>query len=268
MKEMLMVACHQMQDTLREPLVLCITGLIMFIILLNAAANAIIIPGIDLHVDDGNDHFFSVGMSNPLFETSILMSILSLFIGLLTITEERTNGSLRILIPKPLYRRDIFMGKYLGLSLLLLFIIITLILLCVSTQIILYRAPFSTEDLILRVSSYIFVLFLSCEMTLGISMLIGVLFKNLLSVLIYSGAFLCLEWYFVPPESLRGIVRYVVPKQLYITVLEADGKAFIFETVCSFESWLHGSLPLIILMIVEILLLVLISSWLFSRDDI
>ncbi|WP_424358871.1 ABC transporter permease subunit [Methanocella sp. MCL-LM] len=267
MRTIILIAKSQMLDMLREHLVLCIIGLIAIIIILNAAANAIMIPEIDIHVDDGNDHFFSVGMSNPLFETSVLLSILSMFIGLSITTEDRAYGTLRVLITKPLYRRDVLVGKFIGLSFLLLLIILSLILLCVSTQILLYRAPYSTEDLILRISSYVFVLFLSCELTLSISILLGVVFKKFLSVLLFAGAFIGLEWYFIPPESLQGIVRYVIPKQLYITILEADGQASIFETVSSFGTWLNGSLPLIVLMIAEILLVMLISTWVFTKDD-
>ncbi len=246
---------------------LLVIGLITFIIVLNAVASAITLLEMETDLADGNDVFLSVGMSVPLYETAVFLSVISMFVGVISIAEEKKSGSLRVLIAKPLYRRDILAGKFLGLSMLLLYITIFLVMLCVSTLVICYRPPLSVDDFLLRTFTYIIVLFLGCELTLGISMLIGVIFKNLYTILIFAGAFLCLDWIFMTPAPLAVITSYTIPAKLCLTTISGGFQTYLFDTVNPYNEWLNGAAPYLVVMIVEIVLVFLISSFVFTRNE-
>ena len=157
MKNVMLIVRNQFEDMIREPIVLFIIGLISIILILNAAACATIIPSISEDSGHLSDPFFTQGISNPLSEMMQLIAALSMFIGVLTIAEEKASGSLKLLLTKPLYRRDVFAGKFIGLSLLLLVVVIFLVMLNISTVIIFSRGPYRRRNFYFeyhRISSF------------------------------------------------------------------------------------------------------------------
>jgi ABC-2 type transport system permease protein len=265
--KILLVTSHQLQDVLREPLVILIALILIGLSIINGAASAKQVHLADLQLTDPSDHFFSIGISNALYHTSILLSALSMFIGALTIAEEKADGSLRVLNTKPVYRRDVYVGKFAGLSAFLLLLTIVITMLCASTLMIFYRSPYSTEEFIIRMATFTVVIFLSCVLTLGISMLIGIWLNNLLSILIYIGTFLCLDWFFTLPRTFE-MLRLLIPTSLYYTIIEGGGGRTILNTANAFPLWLDGALPFIMFMIIEIAVVFVVSSNIISRSEL
>jgi ABC-2 type transport system permease protein len=235
--------------------------------IINGAPSAIQIHKADVHLTDDSDHFFSIGVSNALYHTSILLSALSMFVGALTIAEEKANGSLGILNTKPIYKKYVFAGKFAGLSAFLLLLIIVIIMLSVSTLMMFYRGPYSANELLLRMTLYIVVMFLSCALTLGISMLIGVWLNNLIAILTYISTFLCIDWFFTLPRTFE-VLKPLIPTSLYITIIEGGGGRNLLNTANEFAFWLDGAVPYIIFIIAEIALVFIISSYIISRSEL
>jgi ABC-type transport system involved in multi-copper enzyme maturation permease subunit len=266
MSSILRIARHQFSDIVRQPLVIIIICILFVLSILNGAASESLLHNADHYLLDGNDHFLSVAMSNTLYHTSILLSALSMFIGILTIAEERFSSSLGVLLAKPVYRRDILAGKFIGLSIFLLILTIAVILLCVSSIMVFYSGPSSTGEAIMRISSYIAVLFLNCTLTLSIALLIGVVFKNIVEVLIFSGIFLCLDWYYTLPQFMAGF-KAIIPAGLYFTILDGVNNNYLFNTSVDYGTWLNAAFPYVIFLCTAIVSVFLFSCYVFNLED-
>jgi len=140
MNPIFIIVKQQFSDIIREPLVIFIILVLVVLSIINGLASTDLLHYADESLSDGNDHFLSIGLSNTLYHTSILLSILSMFIGILTVAEERISGSIGVLLTKPLYRRDVISGKFAGLSLFLFFITVLIVVLCVCSIMVFYRA--------------------------------------------------------------------------------------------------------------------------------
>jgi ABC-2 type transport system permease protein len=251
---------------LREPLVIFIALVLIVLSIINGVASARQIQVADLHLPDQADHFYTIGVSNALYHTTILLSALSMFVGALTIAEEKANGSLRVLYMKPIYKKDVFTGKFAGLSAFLLLLTVVIIMLTVSTLMIFYRGPYSPEELFLRITTYTIIISLSCILTLGISMFIGIWLDNLLSILVFTGTFLCIDWFFTLPRDF-AVIKPLIPTSLYFTIIEGGGGRSLLNTVNGFTFWLDGAMLYIGFMVAEIMVLFVVSSFIISRTE-
>jgi ABC-2 type transport system permease protein len=194
-------------------------------------------------------------------------------IGITSMVKERSSGSLRVLTAKPLYRRDIIIGKFLGLSLFLLILMVLTEAIFVSLLIMVNGEPDSLLDLLLRLSSFIILMFLNCSFTLGLVMLFGILF-NKAEALVLSMAFVSIEWLQqanVDFQFLGQIQQLIDPMKLYFyTIFVYSGNycmGTLFQTRLSFDAWLSHALPYVALMLAEVVLIVLINSAVFSREE-
>jgi ABC-2 type transport system permease protein len=119
------------------------------------------------------------GDLSPFFEISPWIFLFLIpALSMRSFSEERANGTLEILITKPLKPLDIFGGKFLGIAL-----IIFIILLSTSINIIALQAliePQSKMDLGSLVSSYLGLILL-CFLFLSISVSCSILFRNQVS---------------------------------------------------------------------------------------
>jgi ABC-2 type transport system permease protein len=265
MNPMLIVAKQQFSDIVREPLVIIILLVLIILSFLNGAASMSLLPLSDIQLLDGNDHFLSVGLSNTLYHTSFLLTMLSMFIGVFTIAEERMGGSMSVLLTKPLYRRDVVGGKFAGLALFLFLVTAMIVMLCVSSIMVFYRGPTSFGEMVLRVSSYIIVLSLSSTLTLGISFLIGIFFKNIFEILLFNGIFLFLDWRYTLPQALNGL-RFLIPAGLYTTIIDGVNQHYILKTNVPYDVWLSAAMPYILFMLFAIIAVFLFSCYVFNAQ--
>lgn len=263
MNPVLNIARQQISDIIKEPLVILILVVLAMLSFLNGAASANLIPSADAHLMDGNDHFLSVGLSNTLYHTSLLLSALAAFIGVFTIAEERMSGSMSVLLTKPLYRRDIITGKFAGLSTFIFLATTVIVVLCVSAIMVSYGRPISLGEMALRVFSYIGILTLSCILMLSISFLIGLLFRNIFEVLLFNGVFLYLNWRYALPPGLQGF-KFLIPTGLYTMIVDGVSNHYILETSVPYGLWLGVAMPYIAFMIFAIVAVFLFSCYVFN----
>jgi ABC-2 type transport system permease protein len=178
-----------------------------------------------------------------------------------------------VLVAKPLYRRDIIVGKFLGLGLFLLLSMVFVELVYVFLMVLVNGAPDSLLELVLRVSLFIVLLFLNCCFTLGLVMLFGIVFSKA-EALVLSVAFISFEWLQqanVDFQFLGEIQKLVDPMKLYFNtfgVISGDRVVgTLFETRLSLGAWLDHALPFMVLMLAEVVLIVLVDSAVFSREE-
>ena len=100
-------------------------------------------------------------------------------------------------------------------------------------------------------------------------MLIGVIFKKLLSILLFSGVFYCLDCYFTPPSSFAEVAACITPSILFkIIITGGGGPGNLLRTEYAYSTLLDGAMPYLAVLIVEIILVFLITSYVFTRSEL
>lgn len=265
------IAENEFSRIARNPLIIIFCLLMLTLAVVNAMGCSVILPGYVPGVHCEHAQIFFIGVGNFYWIVSMLFAFLSVCIGVISMADERSKGTLGVLISKPLYRKDIIMGKYLGICTFLLLLIIFIVTLYVSLIIIAYRGPDSFIDMIIRVGTMIFLLFLHCNVIVGIIMFFGILL-NKAQALIMSFIFLAYEWLPQTPmtESVIKNFQFIDPIMLYLHVFYYDRERALglLSVSVPFDAWFTHSLPLIVLMVAEVVLVILVNSMLFTREDV
>lgn len=261
------IAMNEFSRIMRQPIILVIAAILFLILLVNGASSAQVIPEF---LPDKDDVFLKVGVSNTMYYTSLFLSVVSMFIGVLSIAEERSRGTLRVLLAKPVFRKDVFFGKFLGISMLLLILTVTSVTLCVSAILIFYGGPLSLQDALIRLSTYTMLIFLNCVLTVAIAMLIGVAVKNILGILMLAGSLLCFEWFINIEDwlsSLLGSLKYIISqKMLFFTIMGPTGPGLLHTTM-PYQVWLEDAAPYITAFLLEIIVVLVLAFLAFNGDD-
>jgi ABC-2 type transport system permease protein len=266
MRPALKIASNEFSRIIKNPIVILFAGLMFLLALINAGSNSALLPRFESFM--GHDAaFFYVGLGNSLWTLSIFFSFLSMCLAVISISDER-NGSLRVLVSKPLYRRDVIIGKFLGLSTVLFLLMVLTVCLFVSLTMTVFSGPSSFSELILRAGSFIVLLFLNCCFTAGLVMFLGI-FLNKAETLVVSVVF-------VTQECLSGTgfmatlgqLQLIDPESLYISAFQISAGNDLYTTSVSYSTWISHAIPYVSLMIIEVIFIVLISCVLFNRDEI
>ncbi|AFC99456.1 hypothetical protein Mtc_0692 [Methanocella conradii HZ254] len=213
------------------------------------------------------DDMLYTGIGGIFFKTSLYLTILSLFLGITAFSGERSNGSLRVLITKPLYRKDIILGKFLGMSSFIFLVVFLEIGLLASMYLIMYQGHgfSSITDIALRLGFLVILIFLNSSLAVGLSMFFGVLIKNLYGVLICCVSYLYLEWYM---QVAYHIGLWFSPYRLLLSAF-AIGDVSLLNPQFSFSTWLNAALPSIVLMVLEVIIIVILNCFVFTvREDL
>lgn len=153
-----------------QPLTLIVKLVILVIALIHAAVDSIILPQAASIFPPG-DVLITMGMDNSYWYTTLFSSFLALCVGIISISGERSGGSVMVLLTKPLYRRDVVAGKFLGGSLFMLVTVIATLTACVVSMLITYMGTLPYFELFVRTGLYCLLLFIYCSLTLGIGQL-------------------------------------------------------------------------------------------------
>lgn len=260
----LRIAGNEFARMVRNPLVILLFGLLSVLLIINAIGSSVILP---MFVKTGISDAFIKGVANTYYKSSLLFTFISMCIGVASIAEDRTKGSLQVLITKPLYRRDIIIGKLAGIGVLLFTLIIAVLLIDVSSIMIAFRGPESTGDMFLRMASYAAVLWLNCMLTVAITMTLGIIFKSLVEALIAVISYLYLGWY-ANLQFISGI-GLINPMGLYNAIMFGETyNTYLFSEEVTYAGWLCGAAPFIALMIAEVAIFTGISCMLFNSQEI
>jgi ABC-2 type transport system permease protein len=211
---------------------------------------------------DDNTIFLNNNTYSSYWVSSIL-AFLSLCIGIVSIAGERSSGSLRVLLTKPVYRRDIIIGKFVGINLLMLLVIVFISSICVAASLVAFGMPSAFPEDILRILSFVFFLFMYCTLFTSVVLLSSVLFKNL-----YMSLVLCISYFLVCSMSWPGsaiwinVLNLINPKILYLAII---GECNNMQM--AYLSWVSSILPYAVLMLLEILAIFLVDCYIFTRED-
>lgn len=266
MKPVYTIAGNEFVRILRNPIVIAFAVLMLFIALLNAGGNSALLPRFEKYMSH-DEVFFNIGLGNSLWTLSTFFSFLAMCISVIAIADEQ-NGSLKILVSKPLYRRDVIIGKFLGVSTILLLLILLTVSLFAALTMIVFSGPASFTEVVLRAGSFAILLFLNCSFTTGLVMLLGV-FLNKTETLVISVVFVTQEYLsrngFI---ATLGQLQLFDPMCLYISAFVFSSEADLYTTSIQYTTWLGHAIPYIVIMVIEIILVLLASCWLINRDDI
>lgn len=266
MKPVYTIAGNEFSRVMKSPIVIAFAVLMLFIALLNAGGNSALLPRFEQFMSH-DEVFFYIGLGNSLWTLSTFFSFLAMCISIIAIADEKT-GSLKVLVSKPLYRRDVIIGKFLGVSTILLLLILLTVSLFISLTMIVFSGPASFTEIVLRAGSFAILLFLNCSFTTGLVMLLGI-FLNKAETLVISVVYVTQEYLsrngFI---ATLGQVKLIDPMCLYISAFEISYEADLYTTSVPFTAWLCHAIPYVVIMVIELILVLLISCWLINRDDI
>ena len=248
-----------------NPLIVVVISITIILLFLNGAGNIKDFRNLD--TVPGEDAFMH-GFRGSWYYTSMICMIMAAFLGATSITNERWNSSLSLLLTKPLYRKDYLLGKSLGLSVFML-LFITIILLLTSLFVTIYfRAPLSISDFTWRLITYIVILTLCCSIVATLNMLFGIITKNILVVTSISMTYLFIEWFWNlrTLTGLTGIeaLYYISPVNTYLQIFLPTK---FFYTTISFETWLAVAAPYLCILFIDLFVLLSICIYLFSKGE-
>lgn len=264
------IARNEFRRVMGHPLVVIISIVLLTISVLNGIGQAHLLSVFENDMLPssfiGKDVFMIIGIQGIYYTFSHYCAIFAIFLGALSISEERSSKSLSVLLSKPLLRRDVVIGKFFGNGIfLILFMTFNII---VSSLIVMafFREPISVIDFTIRILSFIFILLLECMLSFGATMLAGVMLKNLFSTLIVAASFYYIEWgaYIA---STMGDIAFLSPRYLYLEIIGVIRNVSLFDTSIDYMDWLNAALPFIFLIVLEVAVIILVDCMLFARGD-
>ncbi len=250
----------------RNPAILII-GIVLFIVtLVTAAGDA---TNLKYVVAGNNRDGLILGYGQVFYYTNFICGIMAAFLGMMAISEDRFKGTFNVLLSKPIYRRDFILGKFFGLA---GFIALFLTMDMITNFILLlyyYGEPYSYSEAIVRISAYIFVLSLDLVLVMGLTMLIGIVCKNVLTAAALVVTYLSFEWFWNQGTSLIAQIIHI-PLTPYIMTgrtLFPRGNIYLFNSTIPFVDWLTLALPNIVIMALIVTAILLVNCHVFARID-
>lgn len=263
------VAKLEFSIMIRNPVVLAM----LFVLLAWAALNAA--DGyVRLHSDDTSGYYtvekiFTMEYNNFPFFVATNVTFLSLCFGVLSIIGDRSSSRLRLLLTKPLYRKDLILGKIIGLDMLLFLIIAVVTTLFLSFQLIAIGGTGDIVSILLRTILNILIIFIYSSLVTGFVLLFSMIFRSNLLALIASVSFVYLDAHrSFSISTLLGIkeLMWIIPYELlgYIIHFNNQGLQSITQPL---DAWLIGCWPYIVLLCAETVIVILLVIILFNREE-
>jgi ABC-2 type transport system permease protein len=199
--------------------------------------------------------------------TSIIM-FLSINLTIVSFGDERSKGTLTILSAKPVYRRDIISGKYLGINAFLVLLIIFIISIFVSLMIMFFGTPESVMDIFFRLVLQSILLMMYCAVSMGITILFVMLLKNNLEAYILSIFFVIVEWLMLYPFILNYFDWFNVinPSKVFFNILgSGPGILNIHYPV---GVWFGLAFPYVLLLIMELFAIFIFDLYLYGKIEL
>lgn len=265
-RAMLLVAENEITLLYKSPIVIIFSLLMLIFALTNAAGSSVVLQKFSFLSHD--DAFFYVGIGNFFWDLSMLFSFLAMCIGIISFTSEQ-NGAFRVLLTKPLYRRDVMGGKFIGILSFLLVMVVLTVVLFISLVMIVYGGPGSLTELLLRTGSFILLLFLNCSFTAGIAVMFTVILKKAEAVMA-SIAFVAAEYLtrmrWIPASI--GDLKILNPVNLYVKAFEIEPRSDLVSISLPYGSWLGYAMPYVFLMLAEVVIIILVNSMIFNKKEL
>lgn len=268
MSSTLAIAENEFSRLLKNPLIIIFVIVLCVMSAINAAGSSVTFPKSVYY--SGNKYVFMEGIGQIYYFTTLVFWSLALCLGVVSVSMDRSSGSLRVLLTKPLYRRDIIAGKFLGTSAVLLLLIMFHLFLASSLMTIAYKGPEDFE-VVLKIISIGLVLFISCALTLGIAMVLGTIFKDVLSASIACVSYFFMGLYTFIPVSSEELRLVLSQGSLVNGIFNVRGalEYNIFWDIppTVYSVWLGAALPYIVFLALEALVVFFVACLLFNREE-
>lgn len=258
-----LIAENEFRRVVGHPLVLFVSLVLFIFAMLNGIGGKDILAGSMINTNAG-DVILSIGYGQVLYSTAFLCTIVAVFTGAMSTVQEQSTGSLLVLLGKPLYRRSIIIGKFLGLDIFVLLFIAVNVMINTLLMILYFQAPAQLEDFSLRMFSLVLVLFIECSLSLAIMMLVSIVLQDLLKVALIAVTYIYLEWFAVV-NGIIGAWNYVSPQCMFFNMVLGDGT--LLDTSTGYTTWLTMYLPQLAFMIACIAVILLVGCALFGKKD-
>jgi ABC-2 type transport system permease protein len=197
--------------------------------------------------------------------TSAYGVVVAVFIGVMSVAEERRNHSLNIILSKPLYRRDLIAGKLAGLNCYMLMVIMFSILLAGLALSLFYFTPTDPLDFLSKVAIYVLIAFVYLSLNIAIALLISAVFKDLLISATVAITYIYVDgyvgWTWISPV-LNNFSPRVAMCNLY-----NNQAADLQSTVLTVGQWFDANAANLFFLIAAVLLVSLIAMSMFARSE-
>lgn len=207
--------------------------------------------------------YYSIGQT--FMFTAVYCVIVSVFIGVVSIAEERRNHSVNIILTKPLYRRDLIAGKLLGLNAYMLSIIVFSIILAALMLILFYKSPTNPVDFLAKIGIYVFIVSIYTSLNLAIALLIGTVFKDILISAALAMAYIFIDGYTGLTLLVPGLDNFSPRSAL--CRLYINDRANLQSITLSIEQWINTNLANVFFFIMAIMIISLIAITVYMRSD-
>ena len=256
------LAANEFRRQIGQPVTIVIFCLLIALAVVNGLGSIKALPNFETWMS--GDVFIDVGLSQELFNISQYCSVAALILGLLSVAGDRKRV-LSVLMTKPLRKRDVMAGKFLGLGAFLLLLIAVTYLLVSVLVAVTFRGPASMEEFALRVGALILALFLECAFLAGVGMLIGMVFSNLKEAIIVGVTYLSIEWF--SNAMFMSLLKYLSPYYVYFKIISANDAVKLLDTTIPFGDWLGTALPYAALMIAGIIVVFVLNCVMIARTE-
>ncbi|CAJ35143.1 ABC transporter permease [Methanocella arvoryzae] len=255
------VAKNEFARVYYHPLTPVIILLLTFLAILNGAGGTAATIG-GGHTEKGL--YYCLGQT--FMFTAVYCSVVAVFVGVISIAEERRNHSLNVLLSKPLYRQDLIVGKLLGLNVYMLFVIVYSLLLAAVALSLLYKMPADPADFLSRIAIYALIAMVYASLSLTIAMFIGAVIKDLLISTSLAVAYIFIDGYVGWTWLLPWLSNFS-PKSamcsLYIS------KAASLQSVSlTMGEWFDANLVNLFFFVAAIVLACLATMAIYTKGDI
>lgn len=186
-----LIARNELYRTIQHPLVIIVGVIVLFLAFVNGYGDSSTLESAYRKGIDG----FLLGYCQNEYRILLICSIMSAFLGVLSMAEDRWSHNINVLLVKPLYRRDIILGKFIGLSGYISIFVTVALVFTTFMLILFFREPLSYADLLCRLLAYIFTLSLECSLIVALTMLVGTLFRNVIGSVSVVVIYVYADWF-------------------------------------------------------------------------
>lgn len=257
-----MIARNELSNIVRHPLVILVTIVLCVIILVNSAGCSILLP--ELRIVWGMDSFL-LGISNSYYDVSFILCFLSMCLSIISISGDGNNGSLSVLLTKPVYRRDVLVGKFLGINVFIFLLATFILAIDVSSIMVFYRGPESISAYF-QLVAFLLVLYVFCTQVSGIMFLLGTLIKELPAALAVAMSCVYILWNVKFPATFKDLALMIHPRYMYLHAI--GGNNGLLYPPGTLSGWFNDSFSMVVLMIMEAVVMFLGACILFSREEV
>lgn len=213
-----------------------------------------------------NVSFFLNGYAETWSDSMAICCVMAAFIGISSISEERVKSTFNVLLVKPLYRRDVLIGKLVGIGVFILGFVILSILFITLALVLNLGEPVPIDQLFTRLIVYALSLTLACLLIAGISMLVGIVCKNIIGAFSIVTTYVYVDWFSGMTDYL-GNISMITPHELYSNMFFGLQYINLFSVSISVNDWILSVIPRASLMIVELMVVLALGVLVFTRMD-